>query len=203
MGLKARRAAIGIGIFSDPVISNDYVKLLSLDYPSSGRGCIVNPVNSRCIDSSIRIENAHACTHRDFTYLSRALVALFDRGRSQNDYNNYFIRRGSGPLCLPILKVITRCLHTALRELLFGAPFCLGHDTRSAEPAAPWISTLCVYASACPPCKLTLSRYSSFSYNALSWMCPCASLRCSTADIITIMQDTFVQRDQGRIVLKP
>ena len=137
MGLKARRAAIGIGIFSDPVISNDYVKLLSLDYPSSGRGCIVNPVNSRCIDSSIRIENAHACTHRDFTYLSRALVALFDRGRSQNDYNNYFIRRGSGPLCLPILKVITRCLHTALRELLFGAPFCLGHDTRSAEPAAP------------------------------------------------------------------
>lgn len=46
-------------------------------------------------------------------------LARFDPGRSQNDYNNYFIRRGSGPLCLPILKVITRCLHcpsgTALR----------------------------------------------------------------------------------------
>lgn len=35
--------------------------------------------------------------------------------RSQNDYNNYFIRRGSGPLCLPILKVITQSV-PALRS---------------------------------------------------------------------------------------
>lgn len=57
---------------------------------------------------------------------TRVLLPRFDPGRSQNDYNNYFIRRGSGPLCLPILKVITRCLHcpsgTALRGSLLPAP---------------------------------------------------------------------------------
>lgn len=41
-----------------------------------------------------------------YIYIYRSSIP----GRSQNDYNNYFIRRGSGPLCLSILKVITRCL---------------------------------------------------------------------------------------------
>lgn len=50
----------------------------------------------------------HACVH---THKLAHLVSLFDSSHSQNDYNNYFIRRGSGPLCLSILKVITRCLY--------------------------------------------------------------------------------------------
>lgn len=50
----------------------------------------------------------HVCMH---THKLAHLVSLFDSSHSQNDYNNYFIRRGSGPLCLSILKVITRCLY--------------------------------------------------------------------------------------------
>lgn len=93
-----------------------------------------------------------------FTTLGYSLslsLARFDPGRSQNDYNNYFIRRGSGPLCLPILKVITRCLHcpsgTALR----------GHASPS-QPHGYTVtmlhheSPLYVYASACPLCTLAL-----------------------------------------------
>lgn len=120
--LVSSQAPIGIGIFSDPVISTSSCSLWRL----SGFGTWVHREsrNPRCIGSRIRIENAHACTFPFFF----AHSAVFDTGRSQNDYNNYFIRRGSGPLCLPILKVITRCLHcpsgTALR-----VPSCLSHDT--------------------------------------------------------------------------
>lgn len=118
--LVSSQAPIGIGIFSDPVISTSSCSLWRL----SGFGTWVHREsrNPRCIGSRIRIENAHACTFPFFF----AHSAVFDTGRSQNDYNNYFIRRGSGPLCLPILKVITRCLHcpsgTALRVSLLPQP---------------------------------------------------------------------------------
>lgn len=177
--LVSSQAPIGIGIFSDPVISTSSCSLWRL----SGFGTWVHREsrNPRCIGSRIRIENAHACTFPFFF----AHSAVFDTGRSQNDYNNYFIRRGSGPLCLPILKVITRCLHcpsgTALWVSLLPQPRYTVYNPLHHE------SPLYVYASACPLCKLTLSRYSSLSYNALSWMYPCSSSLCTNANMSHII----------------
>jgi len=58
-----------------------------------------------------------------------ARVSLFDSSHSQNDYNNYFIRRGSGPLCLSILKVITRCLYCPSGTASTVFPFWLCYTT--------------------------------------------------------------------------
>lgn len=139
-----RKFEIGIAIL---LIHSTSRTVLFGDDPDSGRGW-----NSRCIHVAATDRRRIRVPTLGYS------PARLDPGRSQNDYNNYFIRRGSGPLCLPILKVITRCLQcpsgTALR----------GHASSPAtvhrNHAAPWISTLCIRVCVSPvhACSSLLSH---------------------------------------------